>query len=1443
MILELFKTNLVTCQQNIKFMICGLKMAFFNKKTHRIIGFTLLCLLTSFVIVSALNKKLIYSKLNPKYGTDFKEIQMCSAKLSLANVTCVQNGNWNNPAIWSTGIVPNSTDDVTIPAGFNVLIDGNVIARKITIEGSLKPLTNSINFTIETRGIMVMGSNALFEIGSPVLPYTGKCSITLIGNNSSEVLFTGMGTKVLGSMNGGTIRLEGIDKKSWTQLGTDAAVGATQITLKEVVGWQVGDEILVVSSRANWNEAEKRTVTAISNGNKTFNFSTALAYPHTGSTYTHTRSTDNKTWTADLRAEVGLLTHNIKIQGDTDSDISGFGGHIMAHQTGKLFIGHVELFRMGQKSRQGRYPIHWHMLHTDGNGQYLKSSSIHKSFNRAITIHGTHGTLIDNNFFYDHIGHGVFLENGSEINNTISNNVVLLSKRPAVGEQLTPSDNSDDVPQNRTPSSFWITNPNNNFIGNVAAGTQGSGFWYALAQQFLNESLTDSRFAGQTLPYKEVFGGFSNNKAHSCMNGMDLFDRVDANHAIIPNENWEENNIKKFTNNLWYANDIAIYTGSGNGQSRLWTSKVVFENDVFVENRFATMFASYSTVTQSLFVANSGQNLISGERYFLRLYDGPATISNSHLVGWNSSNANLYANFGAAIKKQNTTFDNITFDTPNPVRGISEDYRNSITSVGQFTNQGGIFDISFYDKTGSFSGNVNSTIVGNHPMLLVGDETNPKNWTNLYSTPRKYVTAYLEYPTTTPVNIGMSRTKSGTPTANIYDTYMNRNQLALITNDDFLYTYQFEQLPTSKTMVYKFDNGFIGDVTISRFKDFGKLGGLSITSSGAFTNQVSLAALKASSNAGYFVEPNGDLYLKSVLLGPIPDRTYSIQWTTNYTTYPADTDGDGVDNPTEFSLGRNPNTPSDLSFKYNTTTDGWTSGGTIANSCVACNSSWEISTTGNSSYINRNGLNFDANQVTNIYADVKSTVSGNFRFYWTTEDDNTFTEDKSVLVPYSHFNQRGLLNFPLGGHPKWTNKTIKQLRLNLIEATGFTSIYNIYANKSRDSDGDRVSDIDELSMCRDYLSAKDLGINFDLPNEVASTIQTEQISNLQTVNGILSGTASGADPKLVLNSLNFKGVDVPKIKIRIKSTNASIAEMFWINEDGGYSGQRIATASITSANTWQEIVFDMSNNPNWVGKTISSLRIDPIRDVVNQSFEIDWIRSSTYQDCSTACRPLSVALPYTTANGWTYYALPSSTDYLFAIEHKPLNGNTADFTASVTISKACELTNNYYSVSNTNTKEGTFAAGAYWNVKIESGSPNGFVNYRFFPSQSHNIEMENIATSFASVNNITHRSASTYFNSYQSLNLSTDLRSDGRGLKFGMYPLQINSVGSFGDKNYVQFNNIIQLPQIGGGLLRRVTQTGSSVSSSPELIKGTIRYNSRLDKFEGFNGVNWVSLH
>ncbi|NVJ21505.1 MULTISPECIES: hypothetical protein [Myxococcus] len=62
-------------------------------------------------------------------------------------------------------------------------------------------------------------------------------------------------------------------------------------------------------------------------------------------------------------------------------------------------------------------------------------------------------------FFFEHVGHGVFPEDGSERFNVIKRNVALLTRRPLPGEEVPPSDNQLNDVRNRTPASSWIWRP------------------------------------------------------------------------------------------------------------------------------------------------------------------------------------------------------------------------------------------------------------------------------------------------------------------------------------------------------------------------------------------------------------------------------------------------------------------------------------------------------------------------------------------------------------------------------------------------------------------------------------------------------------------------------------------------------------------------------------------------------------------------------------------------------------------------------------------------------------------------------------------------------------------------------------------------------------------------------------------------------------------------
>merc|ERR1719341_2199262 len=111
-----------------------------------------------------------------------------------------------------------------------------------------------------------------------------------------------------------------------------------------------------------------------------------------------------------MRAEVGLLTRNIKVSGEVMDESDTFGGHIKAWEGFETFkIRGVELTKMGQQGIKGRYPIHWHMAGwIDPKKTFAANNSLHHNFQRCITVHGTHGVTVSNNVAYSTMGHCYF---------------------------------------------------------------------------------------------------------------------------------------------------------------------------------------------------------------------------------------------------------------------------------------------------------------------------------------------------------------------------------------------------------------------------------------------------------------------------------------------------------------------------------------------------------------------------------------------------------------------------------------------------------------------------------------------------------------------------------------------------------------------------------------------------------------------------------------------------------------------------------------------------------------------------------------------------------------------------------------------------------------------------------------------------------------------------
>ncbi|MEO5925360.1 MAG: G8 domain-containing protein [Bryobacteraceae bacterium] len=433
---------------------------------------------------------------------------------------------WSDAATWPDKKVPAKDATVTIGPNMNVILDVSPAPLKgLTINGKLSFADNK-DVELTTEWVMVHGE---LEIGTEAKPHTRKATITFTDNVKGEDI-SGVGGTTdrvdRGIMlMGGTLNLHGDRKNTWTKLANTANAGATSIQVLNAAEWRVGDEIVLASTDFDPRQAERRTISAIRGNTITLN--KKLDYMHFGKI----------TFDVDERGEVGLLTRNIKLQASTDAEQSFFGGHVMAMSASKMFVEGVEFNRMGQNLTLARYPIHWHLL-GDAKGQYIKNAAIHNTYNRCVTMHGTNDLRVENNVTYDTVGHCIFMEDGAEHGNEIIHNLVIMTKchtsKPCVPTNLAASgeprlgtngQQSKDVllPSDNTVASYWITNPDNTYRDNVAAGSDSNGFWMSLPEH-PNGKFEGTEISAKTWPRRTPFREFKGNVAHSNFDSF-MFDR------------------------------------------------------------------------------------------------------------------------------------------------------------------------------------------------------------------------------------------------------------------------------------------------------------------------------------------------------------------------------------------------------------------------------------------------------------------------------------------------------------------------------------------------------------------------------------------------------------------------------------------------------------------------------------------------------------------------------------------------------------------------------------------------------------------------------------------------------------------------------------------------------------------------------------------------------
>ena len=285
--------------------------------------------------------------------------------------------------------------EIMIPYDQRVVIDvPSIEVKSIHIEGELI-FADTQDIEVVADWIHVVGPEALLQAGTEDQPFEHTLTITLQDPRRSrnrhsesptsfidgrereethEPEFKGLVVKT-----GARLDLHGIsrDKVAWTQLaqGADTQPGDTSIQLTEPVNWGIGDRIVIAPSGFDAYEDETVTITSVSHDGKRVTFEPPLVHRHVAIVEQHENAL-GETVELDMRAEVGLLSRNIVIQGDEASDEFRYGAHAMFMYSQGIQIEGTRFYRCGQQANQGRYCAHWHRLIKDVRGDYLQYKAI-----------------------------------------------------------------------------------------------------------------------------------------------------------------------------------------------------------------------------------------------------------------------------------------------------------------------------------------------------------------------------------------------------------------------------------------------------------------------------------------------------------------------------------------------------------------------------------------------------------------------------------------------------------------------------------------------------------------------------------------------------------------------------------------------------------------------------------------------------------------------------------------------------------------------------------------------------------------------------------------------------------------------------------------------------------------------------------------------------------
>ena len=202
-----------------------------------------------------------------------------------------------------------SGDFVIIKKGQTMLLDIDTPVFKILLIQGGQLIFDEKDLHLQAENILITEGGMLRIGEAPEKPFQHKALITIHGHVRSTELPV-YGAKSV-SVRNGSLELYGKHiMHTWTRLSQTANPGATQIKLQLPVNdWKIGDEVVIAATSKSLRENEVVKITGVRDGGMTLDIWPALNYTH----ISFNQSISGHM--IETRAEVGLLTRNIVIQG------------------------------------------------------------------------------------------------------------------------------------------------------------------------------------------------------------------------------------------------------------------------------------------------------------------------------------------------------------------------------------------------------------------------------------------------------------------------------------------------------------------------------------------------------------------------------------------------------------------------------------------------------------------------------------------------------------------------------------------------------------------------------------------------------------------------------------------------------------------------------------------------------------------------------------------------------------------------------------------------------------------------------------------------------------------------------------------------------------------------------------------------------------------------